>query len=133
MRRGWATGLPSLGAYALATRLVAPAQARSVAFAGVVGGQLAQTLSLGRAQGTLTRPVLGAIAATGGFTVAACTLPPLAGFLGLALPGPVGITLIAGATLLSLALAGGSLDNGWPFPVPAWPRWVRPAAPVSQA
>lgn len=105
LRRGGATAVPALVAYALATRLGSPAQARSVAFGGIVATQLGQTLSLGRSEGSLTRPVLGAIAASGGFALAAMMTPPLSTFLGLAGPAIPGTMLIAAATLVSIALA----------------------------
>jgi len=104
VRRGWGTAAPSLAAYALATRLGSPAQANTVAFASIVVTQLGQTLSLGRSEGTLTRPVLGAIVASGGFVVAASTLPVLAGFLGFAVPGLPGLALVGAATVASVAL-----------------------------
>lgn len=105
LRRGWATAAPALAAYALATRTGTAPQARSVAFGGIVVTQLAQTLSLGRSENSLTRPVLGAIAGSGGFALAAMVVPPLSGFLGLGLPTLAGFGLIGGATMISLALA----------------------------
>jgi cation-transporting P-type ATPase I len=105
LRRGWATAAPALAAYALATRLGTPAQARSVAFGGIVATQLAQTVSLGRPGNSLTRPLVGAIAGSGGFALAAMVLPPLSGFLGLGLPTLPGFGLIGLATFISLALA----------------------------
>jgi cation-transporting ATPase I len=105
LRRGWATATPALAAYGLATRLGTPAQARSVAFGGIVATQLAQTVSLGRSESSLTRPVVGAIAGSGGVALAAMVLPPLSGFLGLGLPTLPGFGLIGLATIISLALA----------------------------
>ncbi len=105
VRRGWATAAPALAAYALTTRLGTPAQARSVAFGAIVATQLAQTVSLGRSESSLTRPVVGAIAGSGGFALAAMVLPPLSGFLGLVLPTLTGFGLIGLATFISLALA----------------------------
>jgi cation-transporting ATPase I len=105
LRRGWATAAPALAAYALATRLGTPAQARSVAFGGIVATQLAQTVSLGRSENSLTRPVVGAIAGSGGFALAAMVLPPLSDFLGLGLPTLPGFGLVGLATIISLVLA----------------------------
>jgi cation-transporting P-type ATPase I len=105
LRRGWATAAPALAAYALATRLGTSEQARSVAFGGIVATQLAQTVSLGRSENSLTRPVVGAIAGSGGFALAAMVLPPLSAFLGLGLPTLPGFGLIGVATFISLALA----------------------------
>jgi len=105
LRRGAATAGPALAAFALATRLGAPAQAQSVAFGGIVATQLAQTVSLGRSEGSLTRPVVGAIAGSGGFALAAMVLSPLSAFFGLGLPTLPGFALIGLATVASLALA----------------------------
>jgi calcium-translocating P-type ATPase len=116
LRRGWATAGPALVGYALATRLGSPAQARSVAFGGIVATQLGQALSLGRSEGSLTRPVLAAIAGSGGFALAAMVLPPLSGFLGLALPSPAGFGLVAMATIGSIALATPREETGRPEP-----------------
>jgi len=105
LRRGWATAAPALGAYALATRMGTAAQGRSVAFGGIVVTQLAQTVSLGRSENSLTRPIVGAIAGSGGFALAAMVFPPLSGFFGLGLPTLAGFGLIGAATIISLALA----------------------------
>ena len=104
LRRGTATAGPALAAYALATRIGTPAQARSVAFGGIVATQLAQTISLGRAETSLTRPVVGAIAASGGFALAAMVVPSVSAFFGLGLPTLPGFALIGLATVASLAL-----------------------------
>jgi len=78
-----------------------------VAFGAITATQLGQTLSLGRAEGALTPPVLAAVGGSGGFTLAAMYVPPLAGFLGLTAPTIPGILLIAGAAIASVLLAGG--------------------------
>ena len=52
---------PSLAAFALTLGSSALPQARSVAFASIVSTQLAQTLDVGWAEGTLTRSVFGAV------------------------------------------------------------------------
>jgi len=120
VRRGLATAGPALAAYALATRLGTPAQARSVAFGGIVATQLAQTVSLGRSEGSLTRPVVGAIASSGGFALAAMTVPSLSAFFGLGLPTLAGFGLIAVATIASLALASPRPEAA-PLALPAGP------------
>jgi calcium-translocating P-type ATPase len=107
LRRGLATAGPALTAYVLATRLGSLAHARTVAFGAITATQLGQTLSLGRAEGALTPPVLAAVAGSGGFTLAAMYVPPIAGFLGLTAPTIPGILLIAGAAIASVLLAGG--------------------------
>ncbi len=111
LRRGSATAVPALGAYALATRLGTPDQARSVAFGGIVATQLAQTISLGRAEGSLTGPVVGAIAGSGGFALAAMVLPSLSSFFGLGLPTLPGFALIGVATVAALALASPRVET----------------------
>jgi len=121
LRRGVATAGPALTAYVLATRMGSPAHAGTVAFGAIVATQLAQTLSLGRAEGVLTRPVLAAVAATGGFTLAAMFAPPLAGFLGLTAPTIPGALLIAGAALASVLLAGGVDGAGHRLRLPRTP------------
>jgi len=111
LRRGAATAGPALAAYALATRLGAPAQAQSVAFGGIVATQLAQTFSLGRSEGSLTRPVVGASAGSGGLALAAMGLPSLSAFFGLGLPTLPGFALIGLATVASLGLASPRLQT----------------------
>ena len=126
LRRGAATAGPALTAYAVATRLGSPVHARTVAFGSIVATQLAQTLSLGRAEGVLTGPVLAAVAGTGGFTLAAMFAPPLAGFLGLTAPTIPGLLLIAGAAFASVLLAGGVDGARHALPRPR-PRGLLPA------
>lgn len=109
VRRGVATAVPSFLAYALA-RLRGgggrrDAQSSAVAFITVVGGQLAQTLELGAAEGRRSHAVDAAVAGSAAFIAAAVALPPLQGFLGLALPGPFGLLLCGGATLASVAIS----------------------------
>ncbi len=111
VRRGVATAVPSFAAYALARLRGGGGSGRgsqaasAVAFITVVGGQLAQTLELGAAEGRRSRAVDAAVAGSAAFIAAAVALPPLQGFLGLALPGPFGLLLCAGATLASVALS----------------------------
>jgi len=128
LRRGSATAGPALAAYALATRLGSPAHAQTVAFGAIVATQLGQTLSLGRAEEALTRPVLAAVAASGGFALAAMFVPPLAGVLGLTAPTIPGILLIAAAALASVLLAGAAGGAGQPLHPPR-PRRLLVAAP----
>jgi calcium-translocating P-type ATPase len=104
VRRAVATGLPSFGAYVLASRR-GGRDASSVAFASIVTTQLAQTLDMGRADGRLPPMVLAAVAASLGLTAAALTVPGLRGVLGLALPGPDGLLIIGGATATAVAIA----------------------------
>jgi calcium-translocating P-type ATPase len=115
VRRGIATAAPAFAAYLLAARTSPPLEARTVAFASIVATQLGQTWELGRREGTLSRPVMGAVGATGALTAAAIALPPLNRFLGFAVPSPLGILLVAGATVAAVALGrqdrGGTLES----------------------
>jgi magnesium-transporting ATPase (P-type) len=111
VRRGLATAVPSFLAYVLA-RLRGggdPRRAGAVAFTTVVGTQLAQTLELGSASrsdsGRRSRAVDGAVLGSAAFVAAALALPPLQGFLGLAVPTPFGLVLCAAAMLGSVALS----------------------------
>jgi hypothetical protein len=99
MRRAVATALPSLGAYLYTLGRSGLAAARSVAFASVVGTQLAQTLDAGRAGGTLTNSVAGAVGVSAGVLVASVELPPIRDILGLAAPSPGEWMLIGGSVL----------------------------------
>jgi magnesium-transporting ATPase (P-type) len=109
LRRGLATGLPSLGAFLLMHRLSGPQQASAVAFTSVVATQLAQTLEVGRLEATLSKSVVGAVAGSLGLLVSAVTIPPLRNFLGLLSPSPLGWGVVgassATAVLLSRAIS----------------------------
>jgi len=105
LRRGTATAAPSLAAYLLALRSGGLPQARTVAFASVVATQLAQTLDAGRAEGGLSRSVLGAVAGSAGLLLAALAVRPLRDFLSLSVPGPLGLALV-GASALAAMLIG---------------------------
>jgi magnesium-transporting ATPase (P-type) len=107
LRRGAGTAVPSLIAYLATLRTGNLAQARAVAFASIVGTQLAQTLDMGRAEGTLTRSVLGAVAGSGAVLLATLTVPPLQSFLGLVMPSPAGWLLIGAASIAAILLGRG--------------------------
>ena len=95
IRRALLSAVPALISYAL---LLKQPDARTVAFASIVTTQLAQTLDEGRAEGRLTKSVLGAVAGSGGMLVAAIMLPSLRTILNLAPLSPLGWSLIgAGA------------------------------------
>ena len=122
VRRGVATAVPSFVAYLLARLRGAgdPRRANAVAFTTIVSGQLAQTLELGGAEGRRSRAVDGAVAGSAAFVAAAVALPPLQGFLGLAVPGPFGLALCAGATLASVSISralAGDLAGGRRVPL----------------
>jgi calcium-translocating P-type ATPase len=107
LRRGAGTAVPALIAYLAMLRSGSLAEARSVAFASVVGTQLAQTLDMGRAEGTLTRSVLGAVAGSAAVLLATLTVPPLQSFLGLVMPSPAGWLLIGTGSLAAVLLGRG--------------------------
>lgn len=120
LRRGLATALPSLTAYLVALGRGSLPQARAVAFASIVLTQLAQTLMVGRAEGHLTRPVLGAVGGSLGVLLAAFSLPPLRRFLNLVIPSPVNLLLMGGSALTALLVNRvlGMVSGGTPMPHP---------------
>lgn len=99
LSRGLATALPSLAAYLIALGSGSLPHARSVAFASIVLTQLAQTVMVGRAEGQLTRPVLGAVGGSLGVLLAAFGIPQVRSFLDLVIPPPSSWLLLAGSTL----------------------------------
>jgi magnesium-transporting ATPase (P-type) len=103
IRRGVATAAPSFGAYALASGVAGPAAGRSVAYISIVSTQLAQTLDLGRAEGRLTPPVLGAVAGSLAVVAATLTVPPVRRFLALSSPTFPGLLIAGGASGLAVA------------------------------
>lgn len=104
LTRGGITAAPVLASYIAALAEGLP-RARSVAFAGIVTTQLAQTLQAGRAEGSVARPVLAAVGGSAAVLLGSLVFPPLAGFLGLVAPTPLGWLLIAGSTLAAALLA----------------------------
>jgi hypothetical protein len=102
LRRGAATGLPSLAAYAVAAR---SGRGQTVAFASVVATQLAQTADLGFTGHRFSRPVAGAVAVSVAVLAAMLGLPALRAGLGLAAPGLVDLALVGGAALASVVVA----------------------------
>ena len=90
LRRGAATALPALAAYLLARGTGVGDAAGTVAFGGVVANQLAQTLDAGWVEGRPSRPVAGAVAASGGLLAATLLVPPLRNLLGIVAAGPLG-------------------------------------------
>jgi calcium-translocating P-type ATPase len=121
LRRGTATAAPSLINYLLALRSVSQPEARTVAFASIVFTQLAQTLDAGRADGGLSRSVLGAVAGSTGLLIVALTVRPLRTFLGLATPTSLGAVLVAAGALVAVLLgrmspSPGSISSVRPFP-----------------
>jgi magnesium-transporting ATPase (P-type) len=124
LRRGLATGLPSLAASLLAHGLAGPAQAGAVGFTSLVATQLAQTLEAGRE--ARVGPVGGAVAGSAALLLAALAVPPVRHFLGLVAPGPLGWGLVAGSSAASVVIsrlmeAAGKLE----LEAPAWARELR--------
>jgi cation-transporting ATPase I len=109
LRRGVATGVPSLAAFLLMQGMGRPTEAGSVAFTSVIATQLAQTLEVGRVEGTLSPQVLGAVAGSLGVLLGTVTIPPLRNVLGLQTPSLFGwgaITAAAGsAVVISRAIS----------------------------
>jgi magnesium-transporting ATPase (P-type) len=121
LRRAVATALPSLAGYLFEHAGTGPAQARAVAFTGVVATQLAQTLDAGRVGGTFSRSVSEAVGGSAALLLASVTVPPLRDFLGLLTPSPLGWGLVGAgsvaAVLINRAIArleGGSLGGRRP-------------------
>jgi cation-transporting ATPase I len=126
LRRGLATTLPSLAAYLIALGSGTLPAARTVAFSSIVTTQLAQSLDVGLAEGSLTRSVVGAIGGSAGLLAASLVIPPLRAFLNLALPTPFGWVLIGGGTLAAVSL-GRMLDR------PAIPGLIQALPPAPPA
>jgi hypothetical protein len=105
LRRGIATAAPALAAYLLARRFASSPQVSSVVFGTIVANQLAQTLDAGWTEGRLNPSVLGAVAGSTGLLLATLTVRPLQNLLGLALPPPLGWTLIGTSSLTVMLLA----------------------------
>ena len=114
VRRAVATAGPSFAAYAVALRSGGMPVARTVAFASIVTTQLAQTLDVGRGEDGRSRTVLAAVAGASGLLVATVAIAPLRGFLGLALPTPLGSVLVAAASLAAVLLSRGRALPGPP-------------------
>src|SRR5258706_6387313 len=104
LRRAVTCAAPSLASYLIMLRTSPLPHARSVAYASIISTQLAQTLDAGRAEGRLTRPVIGAVAGSAAMLAATLAVPPLRNFLNLAVPGPSGWILTGAASLLAVLL-----------------------------
>jgi magnesium-transporting ATPase (P-type) len=113
LSRGVATTLPSLATYLLTLKTGTLSQARSVAFVSIVVTQLAQTFMAGRAEGHLTRPVLGAVGGSLGVLLLAFTVPPLRRFLNLVMLPPSAWLLIGGSALAAPLLNRLLNRNTW--------------------
>jgi magnesium-transporting ATPase (P-type) len=123
LRRGLATSVPSLAAYALMNGLAGPVQASAVGFASIIATQLAQTLEVGGVEGTLSRSVVGAVGTSTGMLLSVLLVPPLRTFLGLANPNLLGWGLVGGSAATAVALSR-LIQFGWD-PDVLWPDWTR--------
>jgi magnesium-transporting ATPase (P-type) len=104
-RRGTATLLPSLLAYLLAQRASSRPQASAVALGTVITTQLAQTLDAGWTNGSPSRSVVKAVAASGALLASTLVVPYLRQVLGLGLPTPLGWGLIGTGAAAAVALS----------------------------
>ena len=111
VKRGALSALPSLVAFTLALPGGLPA-ARAVALASIVTTQLVQTLDAGRSEGSLQRPVVVAVAVSGGVLAAGLTVPALRTFLAIGAPTPLGGLLIGGATVTTMLLNRALAERG---------------------
>jgi hypothetical protein len=93
------SAVPALVSYLI---ILKRPDARTVAFASIIATQLAQTLDEGRAEGHLTKSVLGAVAGSGGMLIAALMLPTLRNILNLAPLSPLGWSLIGAGALAAV-------------------------------
>jgi magnesium-transporting ATPase (P-type) len=116
IRRGIATGAPSLGAYVLASRGLGPATGRSVAYLSIVTTQLAQTVDLGQAEGRLTGSVLAAVAGSLALVATTLAVPGVRSFLGLAPPTIPGVMIAGGASALAVAVGRALAVERWTWP-----------------
>ena len=108
LRRGAATTVPALAAFALTLAISGLPQARTVAFASIVATQLAQTLKAGWIEGGLTPSVFGAVGASAAFLVAAITIPALRTVLTLTVPTPFSVALIGVGAVVAMVAGGTS-------------------------
>jgi calcium-translocating P-type ATPase len=103
VRRAIATAAPALLAV-----LAAPAvgaHASTVAFGSLIVTQLAQTVQSGRVRDTLSAPVVGAVAGSGGVLAVSLGVPALRSFLHLPPTNAVSVLLIAGTAPAAMGLA----------------------------
>ena len=104
LRRGLGTAIPSLAAYLWTLRRMGTAEANAVTFASVICVQLAQTLDHGRAEGMLSRSVVGAVGGSLAAFGLVLGVPPVRDILGLALPSVPGWGIVAASSLSAVAL-----------------------------
>jgi magnesium-transporting ATPase (P-type) len=105
IRRGIATAIPALAGYLAGQSMSGPQQASAVAFISIVTTQLGQTLDMGRVEGTLSGSVTGAVGASLALLASTIALPPVRGALGLAVPTPASLGIVAASTAGAVALS----------------------------
>lgn len=109
LRRGVVTATPAVLAYLWALGRGQVQAASSVAFASIVGGQLAQTLEYGLANQQLSPSIAIGVGTSAACLILAFVIPPVRGFLGLAAPSLETLLVVAlasiGAASLSRVLA----------------------------
>jgi hypothetical protein len=88
--------------------------------------QLAQTLDAGRVEGTLSRSVAGAVAASVALLLTSLWIPPVRTFLGLVNPNVTGWGMVGGSSVAAVAMSK-LIELGWQpgAPVPDWFGEVR--------
>jgi cation-transporting P-type ATPase I len=104
LKRATISAVPSLATYLLMRSSGVP-QARTAAFASIVATQLAQTLEVGRSEGSLTRSVASAVVGSASVLFAALVVPGLRDFLNLAALSPLGWGLVGGGAVGALGLS----------------------------
>jgi magnesium-transporting ATPase (P-type) len=104
LKRATISAAPSLATYLLMLSSGIP-QARTTAFASIVATQLAQTLEVGRSEGSLTSSVSSAVAGSAGVLLATLMVPGLRDFLNLVALVPFGWMLVGGGAVSALGLS----------------------------
>lgn len=119
VRHGLATGVPTLAAYWWMHAAVGPVEAGAVAFATLIGTQLAQGLDAGKGQGFLTPSVLAAVGGSVAVLGLAFGVPPVRDFFGLVAPSALGWGAAGAASVTAIAIsrgmeaAGDLYRHGW--------------------
>jgi len=105
VRHGLATGVPTLGAYFWMHAAAGPVEAGAVAFASLIGTQLAQTLEAGKAQGLLSPSVLAAVGGSLAALGLAFGVPPVRDFFGLVAPSALGWGAVGASSVAAAAIS----------------------------